>query len=1268
MSEGEKGSKDGGQEKRTSKAALRNESFSSVRSAPMRARPDRKVAAGGKARSAPPKVEASAASGPDYLGAMQAYRGHQRSKAMQRSLVPSRWTPIGPSAVRKGQANNKPVTSGRVSSLAVAPGGTRIYAGSANGGVWRSEDAGDTWTPLMEAFDLNPQTENADSLAVGALALVAGETAAEDTLYVGSGEAITAGTNPTGGPMFGVGPIVSTDGGENWQTEPGSGGASLVGSGFFDLAVDPAEPTRVLGATLAGLFLREPDPLSVGDYRWRHVILPGIDPATAVTSVVVAQAPGSGSTFYAGCFDGPVFRSDDGGETWSPLPPLPPAVSGRVRLAVEKHSPEVVYLFSADFSLYRFVSGVGSWVFVRQLEPGFTGSSAQQVANVNGSWNLAIAVEPGNVNRVYLGGGASKVDGNGWLNTNFASFDASIFRCDVDTNPSEPGTLHYIGGGVHADVHAIVFPPDDPQNMWVGCDGGVFHSTNPPGDDGGLLANSTVPRFYFEAKNTGLQTLMMHHLGQHPTEEAVLFSGTQDNGCLRFTGEAAWLHVHNGDCGWVVINPEDPYKVLAGLQFDSENATPLLRRSNFGGNLGSFGAPINAPTDVSLNTLFYYPLGGPPPGAGSPGTVAFGSVQPWISENFGRDWHTVPTGDPDSDELVGPILAMTFASADRFYVGTYSTPSRFPEMGIYRFDRAGSSFQRTRLDQQYFPVVGLTDLLPFDGSVTDIAIDWDDPSGRSIYVTFSGHGDFGHVWHYGGSNWQRRDGGNPGQPGSLLDVAHNAIVVDPEDPQTVYVGADIGVWRSRDGGQSWAPFEDGLPDAAVIDLKLHPRRFLRAATHGRGVFERPVDLAQVHHIELYIRDTSLDLGRHDTEDGLDNPLQKHTQVWHWRGPDIKLDFPNHGLPSNSGAYQFNAGQTPDFADFTGVLVDDGLSAGHSLEVGDEHHVYAQIHNRGRDIADGVRVTALITHATVGLPALPNGYEERVQQGQNISTDDWATIGRVTLDGVGARTPQIAHFVIPPDKLPPPSSLTGGFGYSILVLVHHPEDVYPVTPWQQSGSLQYRFIPPVDTICKTRRLAALKSVAQEPIVFEVREGETMVPVSFWVTGTPDSTEVPCFRFRMDGFPGRARLYIPRLGFKKRWKRKSKGFELHDDLSDFRRWARPYMPMLEKLSRIKPKAAPHPGWIKQRLLACKTIAQEGLVLEMAKTKNELVLDGLKIEEDDRHTFFLMLEVPTEIVKKGKLYRVEILQERKLGKKRHEVVGGLNFEVRCGDRRRR
>ena len=111
--------------------------------------------------------------------------------------------------------------------IVVAPGGNRVYIASANGGVWRSDDEGWNWKSLMDAFDLNPTTLASDSLACGAIEI---DLANPDRIYVGTGEG-------GGGAYFGVGPIISNDGGNNWITEMTSPGSpSLAGSLFLRLS------------------------------------------------------------------------------------------------------------------------------------------------------------------------------------------------------------------------------------------------------------------------------------------------------------------------------------------------------------------------------------------------------------------------------------------------------------------------------------------------------------------------------------------------------------------------------------------------------------------------------------------------------------------------------------------------------------------------------------------------------------------------------------------------------------------------------------------------------------------------------------------------------------------------------------------------------------------------------------------------------------------------------------------------------------------------
>ena len=928
----------------------------------------------------------------------------------------SNWIPIGPSVVRRGQGAGTPAMAGRISGLAVARDGSRIYAASANGGVWRSDDGGVTWRSTMDAFDLDPTSVASDSLACGAIAI---DQDNPDRVYVGTGEGdtvlIAAGGVVTGsGAYFGVGPIRSDDGGGSWITEPVAGTPTLDGAAFYALAVDPGNPERVVAATTNGLYRREPD--GNEGFHW-------VRKRTALFTSVVAASSGTATTFYAAQWGGGVLTSPDG-STWANAGTgFPTTDIARIGLGVRPTDPSVVYALIERFSdhyilgVWRLDTAAGAW---RQV-PGHPGDLFGEPAPMRrgqGWYDLAVAVDPNDPNLIYLGG-STRPSGAAGADT----WAASLYRCTVTTTGSGGGlassmSVIPIGARVHADVHALVFTPQDSQRLYVGCDGGVFFTGS---------ASGTAT---FEPRNTGLQNLHMEHLGQHPTEDAVLFCGTQDNGTLRFTGEEAWLHSAPGDGGFVVVNWNDPYRVLVTYP------NGAVWRFDDGGNRYTF-TPFSPPTAGDCQG-FYAPLAGTPRNPAKPAEaerVAFGTNRVWVSDTFGSTWASIPSNsiqdrlDPnDCRTTVGRgfrIRSLAFAGANRIYAGLMNGR-------VYRHDRTAAGWgAAVRIDN-----LGAPDSIPssFATPVTDIAVDPADATGGSIYIAFAGTGDYRHVWHWNGTRWRQRSGPAAGSLDALQDVQANAIVVDPQDPNHLWVGADIGVWHSADAGVTWEPFSEGLPDAGVFDLQLHAvRRLLRASTHGRGVYERSLDATETLAVELYVRDTQLDQGRFPTVDGLADPLRPGQTVAHDRGPDIKLD-----TPDANGDHQFPPTSDIDFLQFVDVLVDDAQRVAASAAAVITTRVYVQVHNRGVTPASGVRVMLLVADASTGSPPLPPGFGSDLRSGTPIATPSWRTVGFATLDDVRVGFPKIAAFDLTSDLL------AGGDQHCVLALVHHPQDPFTAT--------------------------------------------------------------------------------------------------------------------------------------------------------------------------------------------------------------------------------
>jgi hypothetical protein len=698
------------------------------------------------------------------------------------------WLPLGPSVVLQGQTvGNQPV-AGRVARLAIAPGGTIVYAASANGGVFRSDDGATTWRSLMDGFDLDPTSFASSSVICGAIAI---DAADPNRVYVGSGEGDTLQlfrlrvVNAL--PAYrGVGMIRSDDGGKTWIAEQSA--PDLAGEACFALAVDPTNRENVIAATTAGLYRR-------AGGTWNR-LKEGV-----FSSVVVSSGAGT-TRFYCaqwgqnGSTSG-VFYSDNAGVTWTAAgSSFPTNDAGRIALGVQPKSPGVVYALTAKQSngtmhgLYRLDAVAAKWKSVSGLPVVLPVADGES----QGSYDLAIAVDPADVNLVYLGGSYVEPD----------PFPASIWRCAVKPagsayNVSQSAS---IGTHAHADVHSLTHTPDDSDELWCTCDGGVF------------LNRAPRQNGQFASQNNGLSCLCSNFLGQHPTDPNILFTGLQDNGTARTGAGPTWTHVMGGDGGYCVVNWANPNEVLV-------YANGTVYRSSDGGKTGDGWSPV---WNFGWATMTQ-PVVTPRYNPASPGDadlVAVGAgLDIYVSHDFAGTWpdkFTLP-----GDDSTGAAYALAFASPTRLYIGTSAGQ-------VFRADSLAGAWQVSRVDDVGTGPLGLS------GLIADVAVDWSDPTLASVYVCFGGMGDARRVWRFDGTRWQDRSGS--GGANRLLDIEHNALAVDPAHANSVYVGTDIGVWFSSNGGLDWSPVENGLPDAPVFDLQIHPtQRLLRAALHGRGVYE-----------------------------------------------------------------------------------------------------------------------------------------------------------------------------------------------------------------------------------------------------------------------------------------------------------------------------------------------------------------------------------------------------------------------------------------------
>lgn len=701
------------------------------------------------------------------------------------------WRPLGPTVVLDGQTvGNQPI-AGRIVGLAIAPGGHIVYAASAAGGVFRSDDGGMRWRSLMDGFDVDPTDFASASLACGAIAI---DPIDPNRVYVGTGEGDTHSMFQrrivSALPAYrGIGPIRTDDGGLTWVTEPTAGSSpaiDLAGKAFFALAVDPRNREHVLAATTNGIYQRIPK--AGGTFEW-------VRRRTGEHSSVVVTSSGNTRRFFAAKWGVGVFHSTNG-KNWHPTGTgFPTGNVGRIALGVQSNNPNLVYAFVADVKgavhgVYRLDSVGGAWKDVTNL-PDVLPVDAQ--GRSQGDYDLAIAVDPLDANLIYLGGSYANVD----------PFPGSVWRCAIraDNTGYTVDSFASIGTHAHSDVHVLVHTPGIADELWCGCDGGVFLNRNPQGTG------------QFASRNDGLACLHSNFIAQHPTDPNILFTGLQDNGTARTDAGPIWTHVSGGDGGYCLINWNAPNQVLVF-------ANGRVFGSTTGGSADdSWSIGWNFPWATMTQPIVSPPFDPDPAHAADAQLVAVGAgSQVSVSEDFAQSW-TMGFDIPDG---AGSVFALAFASTSRLFIGTTRGQ-------VFRANRLGNTWSLTRLD------LAAAGPLEVDGLITDVAVDWSDSTRSSVYAVFGGMGDNRHVWRFDGTQWEARSGAGAN---GLLDIEHNAMVVDPVAPANLYVGADIGVWHSPDGGLNWSPLQNGLPDAPVFDLQIHPtQRLLRAATHGRGIYE-----------------------------------------------------------------------------------------------------------------------------------------------------------------------------------------------------------------------------------------------------------------------------------------------------------------------------------------------------------------------------------------------------------------------------------------------
>lgn len=669
------------------------------------------------------------------------------------------WQELGPAPI--GGVDN----TGRVSAVACSPTEANTYfVGGADGGVWRTKDGGATWMPL---------TDFMATTSIGALAI---DPTDPDVIYAGTGEA-----NYANHSRYGLGLFRSDDGGDTWQHL-----AADVFSGrcFSSIVIDHANTdTLYASITRAGGFpelaAAKGHPNAMGDLgvfksddrgvTWMRLSSPNL----STTSLAID--PVDPSILFAGVgriFGDPqngLWRSTDSGASWNRITVGLPAGNsvGRITVATAPSDPSRLYaLFTNPSSSTG--GGASTLSGFRSFDGGLSWSSISPGSiQATFGWYLSVvSVSPTDPDTVFMGG-LSLV-----RSTNAGSSFSTV------TPP-------------HVDQHALAW--DASGRLVSGNDGGVHRSDN--------LGGSWI------ARNDGLGLVQFYAgLSTHPTQDLIIYGGTQDNGTNRRTmAGQTWEHIFGGDGGWTQVDQQTPARVFVEFQ-----GTGNLFFSNTGGTgftfagIGLGGRNAFLPPyliDPSNSNIMYY-----------------GSHFISRSTNGGASWAPI-SGDITTG--TGAIRSLAIAPSDPSVLWAATNDGN-----VAISTNSGVTWTNVRSGNPGWPRV-----------TREIFVHPTRPLTAWLTVAFFGTDQVLQTTD-GGATWVSRDG-------DLPDTPVNTVAAIPGSPAQLFAGTDRGLYLSRNGGQNWNPYGRGLPNVPVIDIRLEPERGrLLVATQGRGMWSASLDFIE----------------------------------------------------------------------------------------------------------------------------------------------------------------------------------------------------------------------------------------------------------------------------------------------------------------------------------------------------------------------------------------------------------------------------------------
>jgi photosystem II stability/assembly factor-like uncharacterized protein len=683
------------------------------------------------------------------------------------------------------------LTSGRISDIAVDPRAPEHYfVAVASGGVWKTTNAGTTWTPVFDGEG---------SYSIGCVTLDPNNPL---VVWVGTGE-----NNSQRSVGYGDGVYKSVDGGKSWE-KVGLESSEHIGK----IVVDPRDSSVVYVAAQGPLWAAGGDrglyKTTDGGKTWERVL--EIDDHTGVNEVLLD--PRNPDVLYASSYQrrrrvwtlingGPgsgIHKSTDAGKTWTKLENgLPKVELGRIGLAIAPADPDVLYAIveaqGEEGGVFRSVDSGANW-----KKRGDYMSASPQYYN-------ELVPDPHDVDRVY--------------------------SMDTFMHVTEDGGKTWTkvpGRYKHVDDHALWIDPEDPDHLIAGCDGGVYETWDRAAN-WHFKPNLPITQFY---KVT-------------PDDDSPFYNvygGTQDNATLGGPSRTTNVHgITNAD--WYVTVFGDGFKT----RIEPDNPDIVYSQYQYGG-LARFDRKSGEQTDIQPQ-----PAPGEDPlrfnwdsaliiSPHSPTRLYFAAQRIFRSDDRGDTWVPVSPDltrgiDRNTLEVMGKVWsvdAVAKNASTSYYGNIVALSESWLQEGLIYAGADDGLVQVTEDGGRTWRKIERIPGVPERTYVNRLEASMHDPN--TVFGAFNNHksGDFKPYLMKStdrGATWMSIAGDLP-ERGSVY-----AVVEDHVRPDLLFAGTEFGVFFTVDGGERWIRLKGGMPVIAVRDLELQRRDDdLVVGTFGRGIY------------------------------------------------------------------------------------------------------------------------------------------------------------------------------------------------------------------------------------------------------------------------------------------------------------------------------------------------------------------------------------------------------------------------------------------------